>query len=431
MSRLVACLLLSSMVALAAPQRFRVLFGGADETPADWSGSVGARGGQARILAMHHFAPTDSFEPSSWKADNKMDDDINLLPQESAVFPKTKWKGFLVDVDGPDSTMLTLRTAQGEAEVRTGAVRYMAQAKLLGGRLIVERVPAAAAMAGPETDDDYPAVTVGPDGRVWSAWISYQDGQERVLLRYSDDGESWSAAEALSPAAGDYYQVELLSTAPRTLLAVWSATVNGNVDLFERRFENGAWSAVERITSEPGPDTFPKLAAGADGEVFLAWQSSGKLRTDVSLKVRRNGRWSEAMKVTEHPASDWEPALAVNSRGEAAVAWDSYRHGNYDIFLRRYRNGKLGPVERITNSPDAEQHAALAYDQRDRLWIAYDNSGPDWGKDTHGIAGILRAEGGLYAQRRVEVRVLDRAVWCSRRGRLTKSCPASPCSAAA
>ncbi|MBI1356733.1 MAG: DUF3604 domain-containing protein [Acidobacteria bacterium] len=408
MSRLVACLLLSAALLSAAPQRFLVLFGGADAEPSDWSGSLTARGGTARILAMHHFAPADSFDQASWKADNQMDADINLLPQEAPGFPKTKWKGVLVDVDGPESAVVTLRTAHGDAEFRTGAVRYLAPAALLDGRIRVERVPFAAEMGGPQADDDYPALSVGPDGRVWSAWIAHQDLQERVWLRYADDGETWSEPEEISPASGDYYQVELLATGPKTLLAVWSATVDGNVDLFERRFENGAWSAVERLTREPGPDTFPKLAAGLDGDVFLAWQSSGKPRTDISLKIRRNGRWSDAMKVTEHPASDWEPSLAVNSRGEAAVSWDSYRHGNYDVFLRRYRNGKLGPVERLTDSPDFEAHSSLAYDGRDRLWIAYDNGGPNWGKDNHGINGILRADGGLYAQRRVEVRVIDR-----------------------
>jgi hypothetical protein len=237
--------------------------------------------------------------------------------------------------------------------------------------------------------------------------VSHQDRRERLLLRYSDDGVSWSETEEISPASGDYYQVQLLSTAPQTVLAVWSSTVDGTNDLYQREFTSGRWSEVERLTRSAGPDTFPKLAAGKDGEVFLAWQSAGEPRTDISLKIRRNGRWSDEIKVTEHPASDWEPALAVNSRGEAAVAWDSYRHGNYDIFLRRYRNGKLGPVERITDSDDFEAHAALAYDQRDRLWIAYDNSGPDWGKDRHGINGILRADGGLYSTRSVQVRVLD------------------------
>ncbi len=409
MFRLVALLLALAAVASADPQRFRILFGGADPAPVDWSGSVAqtADGGSARIIAVHHFAPGETFSETSWKAGNQIDGNINLLPQEQAVFPETKWKGLLLEVDGPDSSVVRLTTAQGNAEFRAGAVAFMAPVSLLDGRIQVERMPYSAEMAGPETDDDYPALAVGPDGRVWSAWVSHQDRQERLWIRYSDDGETWSAPQEISPAVGDYYQVELLSTGAQSVLAVWSATVDGAVDLFQREFANGAWSEVERITRSAGPDTFPKLAAGKSGEVFLAWQSAGDPRTDISLKIRRNGRWSDEMKVTEHPASDWEPALAVNSRGEAAIAWDSYRHGNYDIFLRRYRNGKLGPVERITDAEEFEAHAALAYDPADRLWIAYDNSGKNWGKDNHGINGILRGESGLYFTRHVEVRVLD------------------------
>ena len=417
MRRVVLFLLCASALAPAAPHRFRVLFGGADREVGDWSGGISVAGGAGRIVAMHHFAPGETFDESSWKARNQWDGTINLLPQEQAVFAKTRWKGVIVDVDGPGTARVQLETAQGAAEFRAGGVPFLQPASLLAGRIRVERVPYAAPMAGLETQDDYPALAVGPDNRIWSAWSAHRDGQETLQIRWTDDGETWSPAEALSDGPGDYYQVALVSTAPRSVLAVWSATVQGNVDLYARRFQNGSWSEVERLTREPGPDTFPRLAPGGEGEVFLVWQSSGESKTDISMMTLRGARWSSATKVTEHPASDWEPAIAVNSRGEAAIAWDSYRHGNYDIFLRRITAGELGPVERITASPDFEAHASLVYDKRDRLWIAFDNGGPDWGKDQHGINGILRGESGIYAKRQVQVLVLER-------GRLVR--PARP-----
>ena len=402
-----ALLCLAVAVSLPAQHRFRVLFGGEDASAADWSGTVEAEGGAAQIVGPYHLGPGETYDGSSWKAGSQWDGNINLLPQERAVFPDSRWKGVIVDVDGADSTVIRLRTAQGDASFRAGSVPYQRTASLLDGRIRVERSPRAELVDESLAAEDQPAMATGPDGRVWVGWIASEDDIERIRVR-SSTGGTWSDPMEVTPEAGDYHQVELISTGPNALLAVWTATVGGVVDLYSRTFDDGNWSAVEQLTSSAGPDIFPRMAATEDGTVLLAWQSAGRARSDISLMRLEKGRWTPEQKVTEHPASDWEPSIAVNSRGEAAIAWDSYRHGNYDIFLRRWANGKLGPVERVTDSPDFEAHASIVYDDRDRLWLAFDNGGPGWGKDQHGIAGLLRNESGLYFQRQVQVRVLER-----------------------
>ena len=242
----------------------------------------------------------------------------------------------VVDVEGSGQTRISIKTRRGNAEFRAGSVRYQETVKLLDGRIQVERVPAMQLVSGECGDDDYPAMAVGPGGRVWVAWISYRDDADVINLRSSTDGGEWSAIEQVTPQPGDYYQVALASTKAGEVSVVWSAIVNGAVNLYTRDYAAGSWSGVEHLTNGPGPDTFPRLATGPTGDLFLAWQSGAPGNTDISMKVRRNGSWSATVKVTENPASDWEPSIAVNSRNEAAVVWDSYRHGNYDIFLRRY-----------------------------------------------------------------------------------------------
>ena len=407
MSRLVVLVLLVA-VTLPAQHRFRVLFGGADAEAGDWSGSVEAEGGSVTIAGPYHLGPEESHDDTSWQAGSQWDGNINLLPQERAVFPKSRWKGVVIDVDGPDSTTVRVKTANGDAEFRAGSVPYQRPQSLLDGRIRVERSPRAELVTESLADEDQPAITSGPDGRVWVAWIASDNKTERVRVRSSTDGETWTAAQDITPENGDYNQVELISTAPNSLLAVWLGTVNGAVDLYARSFRGGGWSEVEQLTSTPGTDMFPRMAATPDGEVYLVWQSPGKRGGNISLLRRKDNQWTREQAVTEHPASDWEPSIAMNSHGEAAIAWDSYRHGNYDIFLRRWTNGKVGPLERITDSEDFEAHVSLVYDHRDRLWMAYDNGGKNWGKDQHGINGLLRDESGLYFKRQVQVRVLER-----------------------
>ncbi len=409
LTALIACFTLSWLAAQPSPaaDRFRILFGGNDRAVADWGGRVTAEGGSVSIVASYHFGLSESYDPTSWQCGNQWDGKLQMTPQDEANLSPTRWKGVVVDVEGGPQTRVQLETRQGAAGFRPGAVRYLEPLSLLDGRMRVERVPESRLMSESPGDEDYPAMAAGPDGRLWVAWISFQDGLDTIQLRSSPDGKQWSAIETVSPAAGDFYQVALVSSEPNAVTVVWSAIVSGTVSLYSREYAQGSWSSARRLTSGPGPDTFPRLAAAPNGEVFLLWQSGAAGNTDISLMVRRGGRWSAPLKVTENPASDWEPAVAVNSRGEAAIAWDSYRHGNYDIFLRRYRNGELGPLERVTSSADFEAHVSIVYDRRDRLWLAWDNGGPNWGLDHYGINGIQRAESGLYSHRQVQVRVLE------------------------
>ncbi len=409
-------LALVSTLPLAAQQRFRILFGGADAAVVDWSGSVSAESGRATIVSSYHFGPGEMVGESSWKCGNQWDGKLQMEPKDAADFPPTRWKGVVIDVEGSDQSRISLKTEQGNAEFRSSEVRYQEALKRLDGRMRIERVPGAVRMSDSLADDDYPAMTVGPDGRVWVAWIAFENGADTVQLRSSSDGKNWDEPVTLT-LPGDYYQVALIATKPRAVTAVMSAIRDGRVRLYKTEHSVGGAAVAEPLTSGPGPDTFPRMAAAPNGDVYLVYQSGAKGNTDISLMVRRGDEWSAPIKVTEHPANDWEPSIAVNARGEAAVAWDSYRHGNYDIFLRRFVDGELGPLQRITASPDFQAHVSLVYDHRDRLWMAWDNGGPNWGKDHYGINGIHRGESGLYFHRQAQVRVLDR-------GRIAK--PAAP-----
>ena len=407
--------LLVGLVPLAAGQQFRILFGGFDAAVSDWSGSVSAAAGTVSIVASHHFGPDEEFDESSWRCASQWDGRLQMEPADQAEFSLTRWKGIVVELDGGGDALVSINTEQGGAEFRPSEVRFQEPRELLDGRLRVERVPPSRRLSESLADDDYPAIAVGPDGRIWVAWIAFEDGTDTIQLKSTRDGESWGKAVTLAPP-GDYYQVAIISTTEGSVTAVASAIRDGVVRLHKFEYSIGGTPSGGEFTHGPGPDTFPRMAAAPNGDVFLAYQSGAEGNTDISMRVRKGGVWSEPKTVTEHPANDWEPSVAVNSRGEAAIAWDSYRHGNYDVFLRRFSGGEPGPLERITEGEDFQAHVSLAYDHRNRLWMAWDNGGPDWGKDHYGINGIHRGESGLYFHRQAQVRVLDR-------GRIAKPVP--------
>ena len=415
-TRIIACCIaLAAVLPLGAAQRFRILFGGASPTVGDWSGSLSAASGSASIAAAHHFGPEEVFDRTTWTCGNQWDGRLQMEPADEAAFSPTRWKGVLVDVDGNDQTRVLVKTAQGNAEFRAGEVSYQKTLEFLDGQIRVERVPRSQRLSESLADDDYPAIAVGPEGRIWVAWIAFEDGADTLWLRSSSDGVTWDDAQVLGPP-GEYYQVDLASTEAGAVTAVASTIRDGRVNLYRADYKDGELASAGMLTNGPGPDTFPSIATTPNGNLYLVYQSGANGNTDISLMIRRDDAWADPLKVTDHPANDWEPSIAMNSRGEAAIAWDSYRHGNYDIFLRRFGGDGLGPLERITKSEDFQAHVSLAYDHRDRLWMAWDNGGPNWGKDHYGINGIHRGESGLYFHRQAQVRVLDR-------GRIAKPVP--------
>ena len=247
---------------LAAQQRFRITFGGADPVVVDWSGSLSVTSGKASIVAAHHFGPDETFDTSSWKCGNQWDGKLQMEPRDQAAFSPTRWKGVVINVDGGDQTRISIETAQGKAEFRAGEVRYQETLKRLDGRIRIERAPASERMSESLADDDYPAMAIGPDGRVWVAWIAFEDGADTVQLRSTADGKTWDEPVTLAPG-GDYYQVALISTKAGAVTAVASAIRDGLVHLYKAEYSVGGGGvrrgddagAGARYVSAHGGDT--------------------------------------------------------------------------------------------------------------------------------------------------------------------------------
>jgi hypothetical protein len=92
-----------------------------------------------------------------------------------------------------------------------------------------------------------------------------------------------------------------------------------------------------------------------------------------------------------------------------AIAWDTYDKGDYDVWVREYTFGKAGDAQPVANSDKYEARPALTYDHEGRLWISYELSGPTWGKDW---GALVHDKGiGLYRDRQIGLRVLDKGKW--------------------
>jgi hypothetical protein len=393
---LTACLLLQSNSDAFSTDKYTVLlmFGVTDQTGQDWSGSVSAREGEVVDIRGHQFDDNDAvLSASKWEANSAWIANRNNKKYEGMRAP-----GVICTFTGGDNTRLQVKTAQGNFDVPVADIRMGVVHMALEGRATYESIPTTEQISETPGFDDWPAITVGPNSTVYTAWIGYRhDEGDRVYLR-SKTGDQWSSPLQVNARAGDVFQVAL-GFQGSTLWILWSENLSGNWEIMGRPMTSGKLGRPRLISNAPGTDCDPVVAVDGD-DLYLAWQSFRNGNGDIILARCREGNWSDAVAVTTHPANDWEPSISV-SAGKLFVAWDTYRQGNYDVYLAEVNPEDFSSnIRPVTSTPAFEGHATMDADGQGGVWIAWENGGDNWGKD---LPGTLGAESRGYKRMPVTV----------------------------
>lgn len=397
------CLLISLVTASVfadqqTPAFVKITLGIGDETGRDWSGRVSVDHGAIVDIQPWGFETrhTLNAEQRSWVFDSEVN-----VARGKTRFAEPQ-RGIVVGIQGPTSALLTVDTKQGKFTCALSNLQTGKITSALDGAASVElaMTPRAAAVA--EGEEDYPAIAVDSEGRVWVAYVSWEQEADVIYVR-SYDGEAWSKALAVA-GPGDFYQVKLAREGRNRLWLVWAAQEEGNWDLYARVHDGQAWGTVSRLTKATGSDFKHELATDADGNVWVAWQSFRDGNSDIYLRNLSDAS-SRELRVTDNAANDWEPTLACDRQGNVFVAWDTYRSGNYDIYLRRMVPEPAEPIA-VAASPDFEAHASIVCDREGRVWVAYDSAQPNWGKDYTRDETLCDGNftATLHAYRRLELR---------------------------
>lgn len=84
--------------------------------------------------------------------------------------------------------------------------------------------------------DDMPSIAAAPDGSLWVAWLSFAGDRDDVALRRCQDGK-WSNLHWVPATGGDNWLPQVMVDVANRPWAVWSGQVNGNWDIYARRFD--------------------------------------------------------------------------------------------------------------------------------------------------------------------------------------------------
>ena len=389
-------------------QWLKLVFGKDGET-ADWDGKLSVEHGQLLTMSQWGLESVDQLQSESFSWRIK----TGRVGPESGdnwrrSFPEAA-RGFLVKVQCEPTSRLRVTTQQGNFSVTMHELRPGRPTSVLAGRATVEVLGAENLVAETRTNDDFPAIALGPNGHRYVAWIAHHDGSRASRLLVRDMDEPGSAPGSIS-GAGEFSTLSLLGT-PHGLRAVWCSPGSyRDWDIYTATQDGATWTPPERLTDATGSDFHLAVAQGPT-TTWIAWQSFRSGNGDIYAKCFRDGGWSRDIRVTEGPANEWEPAIDVDSTDRAWIAYDTYEHGNYDVYLQSVspHQGELAvsPRVAIARSPRFEAHASVLADRMGRVWVAFDRGGSGWGKDTGNLSGGEPAGGSgepLHRSRQLVVR---------------------------
>lgn len=246
-------------------QTVLIRYGITDQTGKVWTGRLQPEGGDARMVALkgYHFQPPDTadgasgawkFQTRPWMANFQQVDLSPARPSPRAVFPN----GIYATVKGSPSARFRL-TEEGSSF--SFSLADLAEHKLLttaAGNIEIEQVPTPLDLSNPQRQADLPALAAGPSDRLALVFQEYVDNRDRVIVREINPKNSSLEVFDL-PETQDVFRPSAVYDGGGDLHVVWSAQVDGNWDLYERRKSAQDWLPVERLTQAPGPDLHQKV----------------------------------------------------------------------------------------------------------------------------------------------------------------------------
>jgi hypothetical protein len=465
MKLLIIPFILLASFAAAADTELLIQLGLNDKESTVWDGSITVTPGEVQEVSGYRFEQKDTLKgKNAWQASTRTPQGAGpnkargnnpkkigaMAKQLGPIFENGVWVK-LKDIS-PESSV-EVDTAQGKASFKLADVTPGEPLDLLDGRVAVQQTAFNLRRISPErTDDDFPALAMGPNGHGFLVYQSYTTGLDRderakrlekepedfsFLATPSGGDQLWLHLRAVNKwederipvteTGRDIYKSAVALDGKGGAWIVWSERVDGNFEILSRHFAEGKLGPVENLSTSPGNDLCPVAALSTKGTVMVAWMAAKDGKFEIRTRTQQEGAWAPAQTVSNSTGNCWNPAISADPRangsGQFALAWDSYEKGDYDVWLCMLGadgNGPLKPMP-VANTAQYEARASVAYDHQGSVWVAFEKSGETWGKDWGAYDsndGI-----GLYRSREIGIVVWDGKTLQEPQGKIADALP--------
>lgn len=185
------------------------------------------------------------------------------------------------------------------------------------------------------TPSNQPAVACGPDDSVHAVWIDTFSGPTHVDVWHTfstNAGKTWSNPEDISPTPGISSEPAITIGKDGTIHSAWVDTTSGvtHPDIFYVRYAGGAWTQPVDVSHTFKVCTYPCMATGPKSRVYLCWQDNSKKEhaADIWCAIAgKSAKWGKALNISNTPGVSSEPAIAADQAGRIAVVWSDTTTG--------------------------------------------------------------------------------------------------------
>jgi hypothetical protein len=188
--------------------------------------------------------------------------------------------------------------------------------------------------------------------RVWARSAAGFKGSEIWLQRRGDDGRWGEAAPWPRHEAAWRDSDPFLSADGRRLLFVSDRGGNGQLDLYESRWDGQAWSAPQRLPEALQSRQYELGIEQHGARLWFGSARSGKLAIYAASTAEGDAPPQALPAPVNEGAANSDPTLTPDGR---YLLWWSQRSGNGDLYLaERLADGRYGPALRL---PEPINHA--------------------------------------------------------------------------
>lgn len=379
------------------PLNIRVMFDLKERESLSWDGTASVTQGSIDGIKGIGFEHDDKIyaENKSWRC---------LLTKQSCgpCGEVVTTKGIMFNITSPLNATFVLATKAGNFCLPLNELCLGKTIERYNGHLQIGLAPRDFLLSANKAQDDCPSVAVDKFGKIWSCWVSYKKGEDRILIKkYEQD--KWSDEIEVTKKSGKYYTPEVTRDSKDGIWVVWSAYENENWDLYARNYNGDRWSKITRLTNDPSNDINPKIAIDPFGKVRLCWESYRNGNADIFTKYLSNNKWSQDVQITKSEANDRQPDLAIDNIGKTYTSWSRFNNGLYKILVTEV-SSRIGTEKTIAVSPEPLAHSSIAC-ARNKVWIAWDEM-----KNTRPKKAESDTKNFFYAKRKIGLRCYQNGV---------------------
>ena len=216
--------------------------------------------------------------------------------------------------------------------------------------------------------DKDPALTADADGRLWVAWHSYREKEDRILIR-SFKGNRRGKVLEISDRPGINFQPKIACDG-HTVWVVWVAMREDRWCILARSVTSRGMGAVVRLSENEAEEAFPAVATGACGRIWAAWTSLGNGRRQVFGRFLSDGTWSDPILLSSGSGEHYRPVLCGDTDG-VWLAYGTCRKGAYDLYVRQWTPEGIGRPSKFSLTDSWELFPRLCADGEGGVWAAW------------------------------------------------------------